>query len=63
MLSYDLRFALCNELCRVGTLVTTGSGYWRFGKVYGISLVVGLLNGLSFGDIFALRIASLNLFN
>ena len=49
MLSYDLRFALCNGLCRVGTLVTTGSGFWRFGKVYGIRLVVGLLNSLSLG--------------
>ena len=47
----------------MGTLVTTGSGFWRFGKVYGIRLVVRLLNGLSFGDIIGLRIASLNLIN
>ena len=37
--------------------------FWRFGKVYGIRLVVGLLNGLSFGDIIGLSIASLNLIN
>ena len=51
------------ELCRVSILVTTGSAYWRFGQIYCIRLVVGLLNSLSFGDIIGLRIASLSLTN